>query len=315
MTPPRLTFALACAMAACSPSASPEATAATSASAAEPANFTVAVGSAKVHALLDGRAPFPATLFAGITTEDALPLLEAGGETTTGADGKPAWFGTVWAFLVETGGKRVLIDTGNGGAGGFNAALAAAKTSPAQVDAIAITHMHGDHLGGLLDAEGKPVFPRATIHLHAAEAGFWGDAAAGAKAPAEAKGMFDNARRILDAYKGRVRTFTAPTEIAPGLTAEPLIGHTPGHSIYRLRSGDKQMVFIGDMIHSLAVQMSRPDVTLVFDSDANKAREARLAFLGETAGRGAMLAGPHFRPGIVTVDKAGEAFRATPVPR
>jgi glyoxylase-like metal-dependent hydrolase (beta-lactamase superfamily II) len=277
---------------------------------------TYQVGEARVLALRDGGGPFPANLFQGLSAEETNRLLSAGGEATTDAEGKPAWAGSVWAFLVDVGGRRVLVDTGAGGGipgtGQMAQGLATAGVGPNSVNAVVISHMHGDHIGGLLTRDGTPLYPYATLHLHADEARHWGDPAKAAAAPAGERAGFDTARQILAAYGGRVKTFTGATEIVPGFAAEPLVGHTPGHSVYRLSSGGRQMVFIGDMIHSLAVQMPRPDVTLGFDSDAAQAREARAAFLRANAGRDILFAGPHFRTGIVAVAPDGEAYKATP---
>lgn len=274
------------------------------------------VGKAQVVAVTDGRGPFPANLFQGVSAAEAERLLKAGNEATTGPDGKFAWAGSVHAFVVETGGKRVLIDTGAGGmmptTGRLAAGLAAAGIAPASIDVIVISHMHGDHVGGLLDSSGRPAFPKATLRLAAAEAGYWSDPAKAAAAPAGQRGGFDAARRILAAYGPKLQTFTGGAVIVPGLLAEPLPGHTPGHTVYRLTSGGREMVFVGDMIHSLAVQMPRPEVTLAFDSDQTEARAARIAFLRNNAGKGFLFAGPHFRTGVVTIDKDGAAFRATP---
>lgn len=276
-----------------------------------------AVGDARVLALLDGRGTAPATLFSGVDAATVAARLRAGDEAGTGADGSVAWANTFQAFLVEVGGRRVMIDTGGGGVvpgtGGIAGRLAASGVAPDAIDAVVISHMHGDHIGGLLDAAGAPRFPRATLHLHADEAGYWGDPARAAAAPEARRGGFAAARRVLDAYRDRVRTFNGPATIVPGLTAEPVIGHTPGHSVYRLTSGGRQMAFVGDMIHSLAVQMPQPEVSLSFDADADKARAARLAFLRANANGRTLLAGPHFRTPVVTMTPQGGGYRVRPV--
>ncbi|CAA9529070.1 MAG: hypothetical protein AVDCRST_MAG91-2802 [uncultured Sphingomonadaceae bacterium] len=276
-----------------------------------------AVGDARVLALFDGRPAFPATLFQGVDAATVAERLRAGGEAAANPDGSSAWSGTIQAFLAEVGGRRVLIDTGAGGiypgTGGVAGRLTASGVDPAEVDAIVISHMHSDHIGGLIDPTGMPRFPRATLHLHADEAAYWGDPARAAAAPTAERGGFDFAARALRAYRGRVRTFRAPTTIVPGLTAEPVTGHTPGHTVYRLVSGSANMAFLGDMIHSLAVQTPQPEVTLAFDTDADKARAARLAFLRANAGRNTLFAGPHFRAPVVTLAPEGNGYRVTPV--
>ncbi|HEX8569621.1 MAG TPA: MBL fold metallo-hydrolase [Caulobacteraceae bacterium] len=284
--------------------------AAAPAPAAEATSSRRQVGEAQVTTILDGRGQFPAAeLFAGITPQEAGQLLQAGGELA-GTLQAPAWHATVQGFVVDVGGQRVLIDTGTGGAmmpetsGRLPANLAAAGITPESIQHIVISHFHGDHLGGVL-AQGRARYPNATLHVNAAELSHWraqkeGDAGA-------------LARQVAEAYGDKLKTFRSG-EIVPGLAAEPATGHTPGHTVYRLTSGGQQMIFVGDLIHSVAIQTPRPQVTLNFDSDQNAARSARLAFLQRHAGQNVLFAGPHFPfPGIGRIEKAGEAYRYVPV--
>ena len=292
------------------PADAPAAAAPAATQAAAAASSRRQVGEAQVTTVLDGRGQFPAgELFAGVTPQEAGRLLQAGGELA-GTLETPAWHATVQGFVVDVGGQRVLIDAGTGGAmmpetsGRLPANLAAAGITPESIQHIVISHFHGDHLGGVIDAQGRPRYPNATLHVNADELAHWraqqGDAGA-------------LARRVADAYGQKLKTFRSGA-IVPGLVAEPVTGHTPGHTVYRLTSGGQQMLFVGDLIHSLAIQMPRPQVTLNFDSDQDAARAARLAFLQRHAGQDMLFAGPHFPfPGIGRIEKNGDAYRYVPV--
>jgi glyoxylase-like metal-dependent hydrolase (beta-lactamase superfamily II) len=270
------------------------------------------VGEAQVVSIFDGTAQVELGLFQNIEPAQAEQLLRAAGAAV------PPIF-TIHGFLVDAGGRRVLIDAGAGGSMGATAGrlpenLTAAGVAPASVQAILLSHLHGDHVGGIVDAQGRPRYPNATLYAHAAEVAFWTSPESAAAAPEAMRPFFQLARNALAAYQGRLRTFTAAGEIVPGITAEPIPGHTPGHTIYRLKSGDQELVFLGDLIHSLPVQMPRPDVTLQFDVDQPAARAARLALLQRLAGQTAQVAGPHFPfPGIGRIERNGQVYSFTPV--
>lgn len=202
------------------------------------------------------------------------------------------------AFLVNTGRQLVLVDSGAAKAfgptlGQVVANLKAAGYDPAQVDAVLLTHLHGDHVGGLLGADGQRAFPKATIYVSQAEAGHWLAADAVAKAPEAMKGFFKIAQDATAPYAqaGALKTFTGTTEVLPGFKALPAPGHTPGHTAYLVESKAQRLLIWGDLVHNVAVQLPRPDVTIEFDTDPGVAARTRKALLAWTAKDAGLLVG------------------------
>lgn len=224
------------------------------------------------------------------------------------------------AFLVNTGTKLVLIDTGAGTLfgptlGKLIANLRAAGYAPEQVDDIFITHMHPDHVGGLA-ANGALVFPNATLHADRRDADFWLSQANLDKAPADAKGFFQGAMASVNPYvtAGRFKPFDADAELVPGVRSLASHGHTAGHTSYLVESKGQKLVVVGDLIHVGAVQFDDPAVTIAFDSDAKAAAASRRKVFGEVAADGALVAAAHLQfPGIGHLQAAGKAWRWVPV--
>lgn len=214
-------------------------------------------------------------------------------------------------FLIDTGAKRVLIDTGTGGAiapttGRLLEHLRAAGYEPAQIDEILITHLHPDHAGGLTH-DGKMVFPNAVLRVSAADVGYWVDDAKTASADATA---------ALAPYRaaGHLKTFAAGATLEPGITALDTAGHTPGHSGYRVESDGSKLLVWGDLLHVAAVQFADPNVTIEYDSTPAQAEAQREKVLAEAANNGEWIAAAHIAfPGIGHVVKAGEAYAWQPV--
>lgn len=224
------------------------------------------------------------------------------------------------AFLVNTGSKLILIDAGAGTffgptLGKLLANMKAAGYSPEQVDEIYLTHMHSDHLGGLV-AQSKPAFPNAVVRAAKMEADHWLSQANMDKAPEDGKGNFKNAMAALDPYvkAGRFKTFEGDVEVSPGIRAQGGHGHTPGHTTYVVQSGGRKLVVIGDLIHVAAVQFENPAVTIGFDGDQKAAAAARKKLFDAVARDGSLIGGAHLQfPGMGYLRSEGKGYRWIPV--
>ena len=226
---------------------------------------------------------------------------------------------SVNAFLINTGSKLILVDTGAAGLfgptlGKFAANLKAAGYQPEQIDEIYVTHMHADHVGGLT-ANGQPVFPNAIVRAQKQESDYWLSQANMDKNPAKADG-FKGAMVSLNPYvsAGKFKVFEGDVELVPGISSRSGKGHTPGHATYVVESKGQKLVLIGDLVHVGAVQFPHPEVTISFDSDQKAAAaERKQAF--DAAARGRYLVGAaHLQfPGIGHIEKEGKGYEFIPV--
>jgi glyoxylase-like metal-dependent hydrolase (beta-lactamase superfamily II) len=223
------------------------------------------------------------------------------------------------AFLINTGTKLVLVDTGAGNLfgptlGKLMNSLKAAGYQPEQIDAVLITHLHPDHLGGLVAGD-KLAFPNATVHLAKAEADYWTSAENAKKAPAEAQSMFQGATAMLTPYStaNKLKPFEGDTELVPGIKAINTPGHTPGHSVYSVESKGQKLVLWGDLMHIAAVQFPDPSVTIQFDSDSKAAAAQRKKAYADAAKQGYWVAAAHLPfPGIGHITAEGKGYAYFP---
>lgn len=226
---------------------------------------------------------------------------------------------SVNGYLINTGAKLVLVDAGAGSLfgptlGKLVANLKAAGYAPEQVDEIYITHMHPDHVGGLV-ADGKVTFPNAVVRADQAEADFWLSAANLEAAPKEGKGFFQGAQASLKPYvdAGRFQPITADGELAPGIRSVATHGHTKGHRNYVVESQGRKLVLWGDLMHVAAVQFANPAVTIQFDTDQSAAYAQRRKAYAEAARQGYAIGAAHLSfPGIGTLRAEGRGYSFQP---
>lgn len=227
---------------------------------------------------------------------------------------------SVNAFLVNTGSKLVLIDAGAGGLfgptlGNLVQSLKAAGYQPEQVDEIYITHLHGDHVGGLGPLD-KPAFPNAVVRMDKRDADHFLSKVNLEKAEGQAKGNFQGPINAVAAYAsaGKLQPFDGNTELVPGVRSSSSYGHTPGHTTYVVESKGQKLVLMGDLMHNAAVQFPDPSVTIQFDSDAKAALAQRKAAFAEAAKQGYWMAATHLPfPAVGHLRADGKGYTFFPV--
>lgn len=225
------------------------------------------------------------------------------------------------AYLINTGGKLILIDTGSGRGMGPTLGhlvenLRASGYRPEQIDEIYLTHMHEDHLGGLT-IDGKPVFANAVVRAAAPEAAFWLAPGAQAKAPPNTRRFFPTAIEALKPYveSGRLKTFATGATLQPGIRTQPTYGHTAGHTVFVIESEGQKLELWGDLVHAAEIQLPDPTVTIQFDSEPRLAAQQRARALATAAEQGFIVGAAHISfPGIGRFAKAGAGYTWSPLP-
>lgn len=283
-----------------------------------PSRYALKVGDIDVLVVSDGVLPLPTQML---------------GHNVSAAERAP-WFKEMylppdaldWALnvmVVRSGDRNILIDAGLGmdpdlnlpRAGQLIRRLGASGINLNEITDVVITHLHMDHIGGLLvDGVKEQLHPELRIHVAAAEVDFWKapDFSRTNMPPGFPDALRATATHFLAEYGSYVRTFDEVHEIAPGVTAHRTGGHTPGHSVVRLNSNGEALTFAGDAV--FAVGFEQPNWHNGFEHDPEGAAQVRITLLNELAGTGEMLVATHLPfPSVGRVSADGDVFRWVPV--
>lgn len=180
---------------------------------------------------------------------------------------------SVNCFLLRQNGKNILIDTGYGPPKGKTQTLLANE----KIDIILLTHMHPDHIGGMITADGKAAFPEAEVYIAKKEYEYWKN-----------KSDAEQPNRVFELY--HINQFEPDQEILPGVYAIDAAGHTPGHTVYE----NNIYMFVGDLLHATVWQLPDPEISCSYDMDPEKAAESRRKVLQRAVKNGKTVAGCHF---------------------
>ncbi|MCW7539455.1 MBL fold metallo-hydrolase [Aquabacterium sp. A7-Y] len=280
-----------------------------------PGYYRMMLGDFEITALSDGTATIPLDKLLKRTTPRELERLL--GEAYL----KPQIETSINAYLINTGSRLVLVDTGAGALFGPTAGgrllknIKAAGYKPEDVDLVLLTHIHGDHSGGL-SIDGQPAFPNAVVRVDRHDSDFWLNPRNIDRVAQSERHSFAEAAASLGPYQaaGRLLTFEPGAEILPGVKAVAAHGHTPGHSLFEIQSRGERLLIWGDLIHAKDVQFPRPGITIRFDVDDAAAASQRQTAMRSAAREGTLIAAAHIAfPGLGRVRAAGKGFVWIPV--
>jgi glyoxylase-like metal-dependent hydrolase (beta-lactamase superfamily II) len=273
------------------------------------------LGDAEVTVVSDGPLPLgdPSGTFTGVPKEEVKKMLSdnfLNPDNVVLEQNSP---------IVNTGDKLILFDTGMGTSKAFGPttgqqqkSMAAAGIKASDIDAVVCTHAHIDHIGGIVGADDKPLFPNAQVYITQSDFDYWTDEG---KLGGPYKDFIVQARKNLLPVRDRIVFIKDNQEFLPGVTALAAPGHTVGHTIFMVTSAGKSFCFLGDLSHHAVLLLERPRMEFSYDTDPKQAANSRVKMLEMLAANKTPVMSYHFAwPGYGHVAKAGEGFHYYPEP-
>jgi glyoxylase-like metal-dependent hydrolase (beta-lactamase superfamily II) len=267
------------------------------------------LGSAEVTVVSDGPLPLgpPKGTFIGVPDDEVKKMLSdnfLSPENVVLEQNSP---------VVNMGDKLVLFDTGMGTSKAFGPttgrqqkSLAEAGIKPADIDAVVLSHAHIDHIGGIVDASDKPLFPNAQYYIAQSDFDYWTDEG---KLGSPLKDFVIHARKNLLPVRDRLVFFKDGQEFLPGIQAMAAPGHTVGHTMFMVTSDGKSFAFLGDLTHHAILLLEKPRMEFSYDTDPKQAANTRVKMLDMVAANKIPVMSYHFAwPGFGHVVKTGEGF-------
>jgi glyoxylase-like metal-dependent hydrolase (beta-lactamase superfamily II) len=285
-----------------------------------PAIYPFHIGSLEAFVILDGILTFP-----GIQPAFAPEARPSEIEALLKKDFLPTDHLSlaVNVLVVKAKSGVMLFDAGAGrsfgpAAGKLGLGLARIGLAPDDIKTIFVTHVHADHIGGLVSAANHPVFPSARIIAARAEADFWTSDAPNLSgmrtSPEAAAQKAAAAKKVLTGLKANLE-LKEPGRVAREVELIAAPGHTPGHSLFQIAQGNEKLLVIGDAVHVQALQFPHPEWTIAYDVDAAMAIKTRRKILKDAAMDRTTLMGFHLPfPGIGHVREAGQGYEWVPKP-
>jgi glyoxylase-like metal-dependent hydrolase (beta-lactamase superfamily II) len=273
------------------------------------------LGDAEITVVSDGPLPLgdPSGTFTGVPKEEVKKMLSdnfLNPDNVVLEQNSP---------IVNTGDKLILFDTGMGTSQAFGPttgrqqkSMAEAGIKASDIDAVVLSHAHIDHIGGIVGADDKSLFPNAQFYISQADFDYWTDEG---KLGSPLKDFVVHARKNLLPVRDRIVFFKDGQEFLPGVQAMAAPGHTVGHHMFMVTSKGKSFAFLGDLTHHAVLLLERPLMEFSYDTDPKQSAQSRVKMLTMLAANKIPVMSYHFAwPGYGHVAKNGEGFRYYPEP-